>query len=239
MRAASVAALIPAASARCGILRRAVACDGTWVGPSIRSRGSGRRPEGEPEWLEIREARWQPFPAKRQQWRGAGDRPSGSRCDGALRQRSAREAKVVPRDRNRRRGCRKAAHGTREVPGSPARGSQGGLARSPGAGAIGPRVADEAPAYPSHPRPAAGDGRRVGTSAVRTRRSSTCNAGCAVNPPSARCGTRSPGAARAGAGTGPARRRGRGCGSPCGIRTACPRRSAASADWRWKSRGCR
>ena len=65
------------------------------------------------EWLEIREARWQPFPVKCQQWRGAGDRPSGSRCDGARPGNGQRapEAKVVPRDTNRRRGCRKATPG--------------------------------------------------------------------------------------------------------------------------------
>ncbi len=128
----------------------AVACDGTWM--RIRpSRGSGRRPEGRADgWLEIREARWQPFPAKRQQWRGAGDRPCGSRCDGA----QAPEAKVVPRDRNRRRGCRKAAHGTLQGPGE----LRKGLSRRPGQASwgwvTGPRVADEAPAYPSHLRPA-------------------------------------------------------------------------------------
>ncbi len=82
-------------------------------GPIHRPRGNGRRPEGERNGSRSGEARWQPFPVKCQQWRGAGDRPSGSRCDGARPGNGQRapEAKVVPRDRNRRRGCRKATPG--------------------------------------------------------------------------------------------------------------------------------
>ena len=106
------AALIPAALARCGILRLPLSATGRgWAhSPSSWQRAApGRRAE----WLEIREARWQPFPARRQQWRRTGDRPSGSRCDGARPGNGQRapEAKVVPRDKNRRRGCRKATPG--------------------------------------------------------------------------------------------------------------------------------
>ena len=96
----------------CAKLRLPLSATGRgWAhSPSSWQRAApGRRAE----WLEIREARWQPFPVKCQQWRGAGDRPSGSRCDGARPGNGQRapEAKVVPRDTNRRRGCRKATPG--------------------------------------------------------------------------------------------------------------------------------
>jgi len=51
------------------------------MGPfTVHVAAIGARKES--EWLEIRGARTQPFPVRRQRWRGAGDRLDGSRCDG-------------------------------------------------------------------------------------------------------------------------------------------------------------
>ena len=73
-RMAGTAPLIPAVPGY-GIMRFTAACDGTWLGPfTVLVAAGGARKES--EWLEIREARMHPFPARRQQWRGAGDRHS-------------------------------------------------------------------------------------------------------------------------------------------------------------------
>ena len=73
-RMAGTAPLIPAVPGY-GIMRFTAACDGTWLGPfTVLVAAGGARKES--EWLDLREARMHPFPARRQQWRGAGDRPS-------------------------------------------------------------------------------------------------------------------------------------------------------------------
>ena len=151
---------------RCGILRLPLPATGRgWAhSPSSWQRAApGRRAE----WLEIREARTQPFPVKCQQWRGAGDRPSGSRCDGARSGNGQRapEAKDVPRDTNRRRGCRKATPGPRG-PESPQ-----GLSEEAREGLL--ELGDQLPGCRRGTRvtrrtsgPPAGDGRRVGDRAI-------------------------------------------------------------------------
>ena len=82
MRAGRARQTYPRCPARRGITAATVACDGTWVGPftvlvatggARKESGMARDPGGPDE----------PFPVKCQQWRGAGDRPCGSRCDGA------------------------------------------------------------------------------------------------------------------------------------------------------------
>jgi hypothetical protein len=105
-----------------------------------------------------------PFPAKRQQCRGVGDRRKAHgrpslRC---LTSRSTPSGKPQLRSgaQNRRqRGCREANPGDPiRSPGSPGvrsggsdTSSRGGRRRSPGAGGQpAPRAAHEAPAYPSH-----------------------------------------------------------------------------------------
>ena len=134
----------------CVILRLPLSATGRgWAhSPSSWQRAApGRRAE----WLEIREARWQPFPVKRQQWRGAGDRPSGSRCDGARPGNGQRapEAKVVPRDTNRRTRVPKGNPGTVRSQGALQQGSQGDLPESPGASSPpGCRVGTRVPVAP-------------------------------------------------------------------------------------------
>ena len=137
---------------RCGILRLPLPATGRgWAhSPSSWQRAApGRRAE----WLEIREARTQPFPVKCQQWRGAGDRPSGSRCDGARSGNGQRapEAKECP-------GTEIAGAGAvRQPPGREALRAREGSPRRPArvswSWATSSPVADEAPAYPSHLRP--------------------------------------------------------------------------------------
>ena len=226
----------------CGILRVPLPATGRgWAhSPSSWQRAApGRRAE----WLEIREARCDRCRRGAQQWslcavtalRAQGVNASSGQPDAAGSQSIAAAPKIAGR------GCRKATQGPeqglREPDGVPREARN---QRLPGRVVPAPGLPTRHPRTRRTPGPSCpGTDGAWAESAVRTRRSSTCNAGCAVNPPSARCGTRSPGAARAGAGTGPARRRDPGCGSPCGIRTAGPRRSAASADWRWKSRDCR
>ena len=87
-------------------------------------------------------------------WRGTGNGPSWKPKRCALG------------NRNRRRGCRKAAkgpeQGLREPDGVPREAQPA----PPGPGGTGPRVADEAPAYPSHLRPI----RRRRTARGRARR---------------------------------------------------------------------
>ncbi len=141
------AALIPAPWRVCHLRLPLSATGRGWAhSPSSWQRAApGRRAE----WLEIREARWQPFPVKCQQWRRAGDRPSGSRCDGARSGNGKREpeAKVVPRDTNRRTRVPKGNPGTVRVPGSPRQGSQGDCNRRL------PGRAVPAPGLPTrHPR---------------------------------------------------------------------------------------
>ena len=82
-----------------------------------------------------------------------------------------REAKATARDRNRRNAGAARQPGDPKVPGNPARGSRGGLARSPGAGGKpAPRVANAAPAYPSHLRR-----RRPAGQTVREQRADAVN----------------------------------------------------------------
>ena len=138
----------------CVILRLPLSATGRgWAhSPSSWQRAApGRRAE----WLEIREARWQPFPVKRQQWRGAGDRPSGSRCDGARPGNGKREpeAKVVPRDLKSPARVPKGNPGTVRSQGALQQGSQGDLPESPGASSppgcrVGTRVPVAPPARP-------------------------------------------------------------------------------------------
>ena len=139
--------------------------------PSSWQRAApGRRAE----WLEIREARTQPFPVKCQQWRGAGDRPSGSRCDGARSGNGQRapEAKECP-------GTEIAGAGAvRQPPGREALRARKGSPRRParvppGAGRPAPRLPTRHPRTRRTSGPSAGDGRRVG---------SGWQAGCRVFP---------------------------------------------------------
>ena len=101
------------------------------------------------------------------------DRPEGSRCERRCSgNRTRREAKASQQDTNRRHaGAARQPRDPSRVPGSPTGFPGRRTTEPPGPGGTGPRVADEAPAYPSHPRPHAGDGRRVGELPARfTRR---------------------------------------------------------------------
>jgi hypothetical protein len=149
--AVPTAALIPAAVGH-AYHARVAACDGTWMAPSVlhvaatgawKASEMARDPGGS----------LQPFPAERQQWRRAGDRPKGSRPTAKL-SLSRTDAKACSGTQIAERGCRKATPGTvrslRTRKGPPRR-SHGLL------GPQGPAVVEKAPAYPSHPsRGAAG-----------------------------------------------------------------------------------
>ena len=128
----------PRCPGACGIIRVPLPATGRgWAhSPSTWQRPApGRRAE----WLEIQEARMQPLPAKCQQWRGAGDRPSGSRCDRCAPGNWAqREAKALPRDTNRRRGCRKAAQGPEQGLREPDGVPREAQPKPPGPGGTGP-----------------------------------------------------------------------------------------------------
>ena len=95
------------------------------------------------------------------------DRPEGSRCEHPRpgNWRGSGSQSIATGHKSPSRGCRKAAPGTRAGSQGARRGSQEGPPRPSGPARTRPWVADEAPAYPSHPRPrhnsAAGDGRRV------------------------------------------------------------------------------
>ena len=123
---------------RCGSIGVPLPATGRgWAhSPSSWQRAApGRRAE----WLEIREARWQPFPVKCQQWRGAGDRPSGSRWIAASgRPGNAGKPKLCPRDRNRWRGCRKAAQGPEQGLREPDGVPREARPKPPGPGGTGP-----------------------------------------------------------------------------------------------------
>ncbi len=125
------------------------------MGPFTVHRGNGRRPEGERNGSRAGRPRCNPLPAKTRSSVHAGDCPHcGLKVQWRrLRQRGqAGSQSVATGDTNRRRGCRKATHGTRAGSQGARRGSQGGSTRASRAGWYRPRVADEAPAYPSHPR---------------------------------------------------------------------------------------
>ena len=101
----------------------AVACDGTWM--RIRpSRGSGRRPEGRADgWLEIREASV-----------SNGAEPATALAAQGAMARKRRKPKLCPGTEIAGAGAARQPTEPFKVPGSSARGSQGGLARPPGAG---------------------------------------------------------------------------------------------------------
>ena len=106
------------------------------------------------EWLEIREARTQPFPVKFQQWRGAGDRPSGSRWIAARQATGrSRETKVFAP------GLKIADAGAvRQPPGREAQRARKGSPRRPARvswswATSSPRLPTRHPRDPSHLRP--------------------------------------------------------------------------------------
>ena len=140
------AGLIPAPCA-CGIHAHTVVCDGTWVGPFtvLVAAGGARNKSG---MARDPEARWQPFPVERQQWRGAGDRPSGA---SVIARASAGSQSFAPGQKSPTRvpqgdpGTRAGSQGAR-------RGSQGGPA-PPGPGGTGPRVAARHPRTRRTPGP--------------------------------------------------------------------------------------
>jgi hypothetical protein len=148
------------AQSGCRCLRRDAKCTPsfTWQrsAPGRRAQRRARDPGG-PE---------RPLAAKRQQWRGAADRPSASRCDREPRRRGEREAKdrtgteiAVTRAPQGSLGTRKGPGGL--FPKSP----RGGPAGSPGTGSAPvPWAAERRPRTRRTPGPGhagAGDGRRV------------------------------------------------------------------------------
>ena len=164
----SCAALIPATLRACGILRVPLSATGRgWAhSPSSWQRPApGRRAE----WLEIREAPVATVAGKVAQQRACRRLPA-LRAQGAMakaRQRAEPEAKaLLP-------GTQIADAGAARQPTGPEQGLRepDGVPREaqpapPGPGGTGPRVADEAPAYPSHLRPH----RRGRTARGRARR---------------------------------------------------------------------
>ena len=91
--------------------------------------------------------------ARRLRWLNRCRWPLAPRSGGQHARNAKSDRKPLSHvNENRRRGCRKATHGTRAGSQGARRGSQGGSTGVSRAGWYRPRVADEAPAYPSHPR---------------------------------------------------------------------------------------
>ena len=149
MRAASVHSTYPRTLARVAPAPLSATGRGWAHSPSSWQRAApGRRAE----WLEIREARWQPFPVKCRSSAEPATAPCGSRCDGEAGNGPAGSQSVAPGLKSPTR-VPQGSPGTRAGSQGARRGSQGGATEASRAGWYRPRVADEAPAYPSHLRP--------------------------------------------------------------------------------------
>ena len=134
---------------------RAAACDGTWMGPftylTWQRPAPGRRANG------SRSRRPRRVTVSSEALAMARSRRPPEWARGVMAQVPAtepgRKPKSCPGDRNRRTRVPQGSLEIRQGSQGARRGSQKGSPRPSGPVRTRPWVADEAPAYPSHPRP--------------------------------------------------------------------------------------
>jgi hypothetical protein len=150
------AKLIPAPPPACHPARVA-ACDGTWMGPftnlTWQRPAPGRRANGS----RSRRPAVTVAVAAPAMARAYGDRRRHMAARASKGQTAAAD---LQQDTNRRTRAPQGSPGTRAGSQGARRGSQEGLPRPSGPVRTRPWVADEAPAFPSHPRPSQHHGRR-------------------------------------------------------------------------------